>query len=159
IVATAVLGDRVAFADRSGDVATSWSGKGFVSPGFRVTALAFEPDGTLLLGGADGTVHEAGADNSIVQTGAPVLGLSTGGHRFLLRLPREVRVYTDSGELVSTIHTAAQHATLSPGGLGVATTKGEVAQLWDATTGELLHTLGGHAGHSSTITDVEFAPN
>ncbi len=46
-----------------------------------------------------------------------------------------------TGTLVSTIHTAADHATLSPDGLGVATAKGSVAQLWDATTGKLLHTL------------------
>jgi WD40 repeat protein len=85
-----------------------------------------------------------------------VLGLSGGGDRVLVRTARELRVYTETGALVSTIHTAADHSTLSPGGLGVATTKGDVAQLWDATTGTLLHTL---EGHKSPITDVEYSPN
>jgi len=91
-----------------------------------------------------------------VHTPGPVLSLAAGGDRFLVRLPNQIRVYTDDGKLVSTIPTAARRATLSPGGLGVATTKGDVAQLWDATTGKLLHTL---AGHRSLITDVEFSPN
>jgi WD40 repeat protein len=57
---------------------------------------------------------------------------------------------------VSTIHVAAHHAVLSPGGLGVATTKGKVAELWDASTGRHLHTL---TGHSSLVTDAEYSPN
>jgi WD40 repeat protein len=38
----------------------------------------------------------------------------------------------------------------------VATTKGKVAQLWDASTGKLRHTL---TGHRSLVTDAEFSPN
>jgi WD40 repeat protein len=38
----------------------------------------------------------------------------------------------------------------------VATTKGTIAQLWDASTGKLLHTL---SGHGSLVTDVEFSPD
>jgi WD40 repeat protein len=57
---------------------------------------------------------------------------------------------------VSTIHVAAHHAVLSPGGLGVATTTGKVAELWDASTGTHLHTL---TGASSLVTDAEFSPN
>jgi WD40 repeat protein len=90
------------------------------------------------------------------RVGGRVLGLSAGGGRFLVRLPSSVRVYTDSGKLVSTIDVAAQHAVLSPGGLGVATTKGTVAQLWDASTGKLLHTL---SGHTSLVNDAEYSPN
>jgi WD40 repeat protein len=90
------------------------------------------------------------------EVGGPVLGLSAGGGRFLVRLPNEVQVYTDAGELVSRIHTDAMHAVLSPGGLGVATTKGLVAQLWNASTGKLVHTL---KGHRSLVTDAEFSPN
>ncbi len=82
--------------------------------------------------------------------------LAAGGDRFLVLLPGEVRVYTDAGRLLSTIHTDAQHAVLSHGGRGVATTKGRVAQLWNATTGRLLHTL---RGHRSLVTDAEFSPN
>src|SRR5262252_2966771 len=67
-----------------------------------------------------------------------------------------VRVYTDSGKLVSTINTRTPHAVLSPGGLGVATTKGRVAQLWNASTGQLLHTL---RGHRLPVTDAEYSPN
>jgi len=85
-----------------------------------------------------------------------VLGLSTGGGRFLVRTAHELRVYTDEGTLVSTIHAAADHATLSADGLGVATARGRVAKLWDAATGKLLHTL---TGHRSRITDVEYSPN
>ena len=76
--------------------------------------------------------------------------------RFLVRLPGSVRVYTDAGSLVSTIHTTAQHAVLSPGGLGVATTKGNIAQLWDASTGRPLHTL---KAHTQLINDAEYSPN
>jgi WD40 repeat protein len=92
----------------------------------------------------------------LVHTGAPVLGLSAGGGRFLVRQPHALRVYTDAGKLVSTIPTTTQHAVLSPGGLGVATTKAKVAQLWDATTGKLLYTL---KGHRSLVTDAEYSPN
>jgi WD40 repeat protein len=38
----------------------------------------------------------------------------------------------------------------------VATTKGKVAQLWDASTGKLLHTL---RGHGSLVNDAEYSPN
>jgi WD40 repeat protein len=67
-----------------------------------------------------------------------------------------VRVYTDSGKPVSTIDVSTPHAVLSPGGLGVATTKGEIAELWDASSGKLLHTL---IGHGSLVTDAEYSPN
>jgi WD40 repeat protein len=92
----------------------------------------------------------------IVHGDGPVRGLSTGGGRFLVRTPRLVHVYTDAGKLLSTIDVATPHAVLSPGGLGVATTKGTIAQLWDASTGKLLHTL---KGHSSLVTDAEYSPN
>jgi WD40 repeat protein len=155
ITATAARGNQVAFADKRGDVIKA-DRDGFVTtPGSRVTAVAFESDRTLLTGSADGVVRDYGT-NHVVQVGAPVLGLSTGGRRFLVQLAGSLRVYTDAGTLVSTIHVAALHAVLSPGGLGVATTKGTVAQLWDASTGRLLHTL---RGHGSALTDAEFSPN
>jgi WD40 repeat protein len=86
--------------------------------------------------------------------GGRVLALSTGGDRFLVRLAQEVEVYRDDGTLISTIPVAALHAVLSPGGLGVATTKGKLTQLWDASTGKLLHTL---EGHTSLVTDAEYS--
>jgi WD40 repeat protein len=155
IVAVATKSNRVALLDKRGDIATSWNGKGLGTPG-HATALAFAGDGTLLVGSADGSVRGYGTSRAVAHVDGPVLGLSTGGRRFLVRLRDSLRVYTDAGALVSTIHVAAQHAVLSPGGLGVATTKGEVAELWDASTGRHLHTL---AGHSSLVTDAEFSPN
>jgi WD40 repeat protein len=155
IIASTAMGTHVAFADSHGDLATSWSGYAFVTPGFRVTALAFAKDGTLFLGSAGGTVRGFGT-NRIVQAGAPVLGLSTGGGRLLVRLADSLRVYTAAGALLSTIRTQAQHAVLSPDGGTVATTKGKDAQLWDASTGQLLHTL---EGHRSSVTDAEFSPD
>src|SRR5437899_1994922 len=86
---------------------------------WRVTAIAFVGPGTMVLGTADGHVllSTRGALNPLATTSGRVLGLSTGGGRFLVRLANELRVYTDSGKLVSTIQTKAQHAVLSPGGL------------------------------------------
>jgi WD40 repeat protein len=99
----------------------------------------------------------SGDERQIVRDlGGRVLGISTGGRRFLVRLPSMIRVYADSGKLVSTIHVTVQHAVLSPGGLGLATTKGENAQLWDTSTGRLLHTL---TGHHSLVNDAEYSPS
>jgi WD40 repeat protein len=128
-----------------------------------IDAVAFTGTGALLTGATDGEVKgwdvhgSAGRPTGLhLRVGGRVLGLSTGGGRFLVRLPNSVRVYTDPGKLLSTIHTSAQHAVLSPGGLGVATTRGKIAQLWDASTGQLRHTL---TGHRSLVTDAEFSPN
>jgi WD40 repeat protein len=155
IRAVVTRSNRVAFLDKRGDIATGWSGKSVRTPG-HATALAFATDGTLLVGSHDGSVRGYGRREAIAHVDGPVLGLSTGGRRFLVRLRDSLRVYTDAGTPVSTIPIAAQHAVLSPGGLGVATTKGKVAELWDATTGKHLHTL---SGHSSLVTDAEFSPN
>jgi WD40 repeat protein len=156
IAAVATKSNRVAFLDERGDIATGWSAKGVRAPGVHATALAFAGDGTLLVGSADGSVRAHGRSGAIVRVGGPVLGLSTGGGRFLVRLRDSLRVYTDAGTLVSTIRVAAQHAVLSPGGLGIATTAGKVAELWDASTGRHLHTL---TGHTSLVTDAEFSPD
>ncbi len=124
-------------------------------------AVAFASDGTLLTGGSDGVVqgwNMAGPRRLriVVRAGGPVLGLATGKGRFVVRLAQQVRVYTARGALVSTVHTAARGATLSPDGRTVATTAGDEAELWDATTGKLLHTL---RGHTSLVTDAEFSPD
>jgi WD40 repeat protein len=128
-----------------------------------ISAVAFEHDGTLLTGSPDGIVSRWSTRGEGHMIGSPlvhhaghVLAISTGGGRFLVRTPRLVDVYTDAGKHVSTIHIATPHAVLSPGGLGVATTRGTIAQLWDASTGKLLHTL---KGHSSLVTDAEYSPN
>jgi WD40 repeat protein len=153
IKATATSGGTVALADAVGDV-TLASATGSHSlehlPG--VTALAFA-SGRLLMGFADGSVRGGGLH---VRTPGPVRSIAAGGGRFAVRLPGSVRVYTDAGRPVSTIETAAQHATLSPDGRTIATTRGKDAQLWDASTGKLLHTL---VGHRSLVNDAEFSPN
>ena len=167
IVAAAAVGNRIAVLDAQGTVATSnVDGRNTgTERGNRITAIASARDGALLEGSADGSVyvHREGAGANqlapLVHTGGRVLSLSAGGDRFLVRLPSSVRVYTDSGKLVSTIPIAAQHAVLSPGGLGVATTKEKVAQLWDASTGKLRRTLAGKDGHTSLINDAEYSPN
>jgi WD40 repeat protein len=164
IVAAAAATHVVALADTQGDVkGLATDGGGFGRNGLHVTALAFANGRTLLTGSKTGAVYEfpvgsgeVGVSSPLVHVGGRVLGLSTGGGRFLVRLPSSLRVYTDAGTLLSTIPTKAQHAVLSPGGLGVATTRGTIAQLWDASTGKLLHTL---RGHTSLVTDAEFSPN
>jgi WD40 repeat protein len=167
LVAAAVRPGVIAIADHGGvDIVSQGSRQRNIEEG--VDAVAFEHDGTLLTGSQAGVVQgwrlKAGATPRapLLHVGAPVLGLATGGDRFLVRLKNSLRVYTDSGKLVSTIGVAANHAVLSPGGLGVATTKGLVAQLWDASTGKLLHTLhprNSKVTDSSAVTDAEFSPN
>jgi WD40 repeat protein len=152
ITATAANGRFVALADAHGDLAIASRSTStpleHLSHG--ATALAYA--GALLVGFDDGVV----GGKVRIHSPGPVRSLAAGGDRFLVRLPGEVRVYTDAGRLLSTIRTDAQHAVLSHGGRGVATTKGRVAQLWNATTGRLLHTL---RGHRSLVTDAEFSPN
>ncbi len=155
IVKAATAGRTIALVDQSGDLLVDRRGHVGTLSGLKVTAVAPETNGLVVLGRADGGVDYFGG-RALADVGAPVVGLSVGGHHILVNTGKELRVLSDDGKLVSTIHTAAQHATLSPGGLGVATSKGDVAQLWDATTGKLLHTL---TGHTKPITDVEYSPD
>jgi WD40 repeat protein len=156
IVAAAARPGAAAVADRRGDVyLLPTHGRRRELVGGRVTALAYESDGTLLAGSADGTVSALGGSLRAA-VGAPILGLSTGRGFFAARTATLLRVFDDGGKLVSTIRTAAQHAVLSPDGRTVATTRGLVAQLWDASTGKLLHSL---SGHRSLITDAAFSPS
>jgi WD40 repeat protein len=154
IVAAAAAGSTFVLADRSGDLLLDRDGVAKLTRRVGATALAIAKGRVLV--GRNGGVFYADGHPTLVREGGRVLGLSAGGDRFLVRLASSVRVYTDAGKLLSTIGVAAQHAVLSPGGLAVATTKGTVAQLWDASTGKLRHTL---TGHSSPVTDAEFSPN
>ena len=154
IVAAAARDRTVALADRSGDLLLDRGGVTRLTHGVDATALAVERGGRVLVGRHNTVTSSGGRVLDVV--GGRVLGLSTGGGRFLVRLADSVRVYTEGGDLVSTIGVATPHAVLSPGGLGVATTKGTVAQLWDASTGKLLHTL---KGHRSLVNDAEYSPN
>ena len=155
IVAAAARGSTIVLADRAGNLLIDRGGRVTRTHGVEVTALAIEPDGRVLLGRGD-AVGLADGQAVLDRVGKRVLGLSSANGRFLVRLRSEVRVYTDSGKPVSTIRTQALHAVLSPGGLGVATTSGEVAQLWDASTGRLLHTL---TRHTALVTDAEYSPD
>jgi WD40 repeat protein len=163
IRAAAAQGAELAAVDTRGNVGlvTANGHRSERLTGDHVTALAFIGPGTIVLGTEGGRVfgwapHEGLLITLNVQVPGRVLGISVGGGRLLVRLPNQIRVYTDGGKPVSTIDTKAQHAVLSPGGLGVATTKGLVAQLWNASTGKLLHTL---KGHRSLVTDAEYSPN
>jgi WD40 repeat protein len=160
IGAAAAQAGELAALDSRGNVETvSENGRSSTSEtGEDRTALAFVGPGTLVLGSADGRIDRStrGATAPLAHVPGRVLQLSAGGGRFLVRLATEVRVYTDGGKLVRRIPTRADHAVLSPGGLGVATTKGLVTQLWDASTGKLRHTLS-RAG--SLVTDAEYSPN
>ncbi len=163
IVSAAAQRGELVVVDARGDV-KAVSEKGLREAGLggnHVTALAFIAPGMLVLGTADGAVlrwdptHGANL-NALARVHGRVLGFSVAHGRFLVRLAGSLRVYTDTGKMLSTIDTVAQHATLSPDGLTVATTRGLNAQLWDASTGKLLHTL---TGHRSLVTDAEFSPN
>ncbi len=142
IVAAAARDRTVALADRSGDLLLDRGGVMRLTHGVDATALAVERGGRVLVGRHNTVTSSRGRVLDVV--GGRVLGLSTGGGRFLVRLADSVRVYSRGGDPVSTIDVATPHAVLSPGGLGVGTTKGTLAQLWDASTGKLLHTLKGH---------------
>src|SRR5439155_25667103 len=151
----AVSGSSVFLADRAGNLLSDRRGIVKLTRGVGATSLAPGPAGSVLLGRGD-TVGWSNGHPVLVRAGGRVLGLSTGGGRFLVRLPGSVRVYTDDGSLVSTIQTTAQHAVLSPGGLGVATTKGTIAQPRDASTGRPLHTP---QGHTQLVNDAQYSPN
>ena len=163
IVSAVAQGNLVAVLDAHGDVATSTTtgSRTGRETGIHATAITFAQGERLLIGTARGIQVLQGGDMTYpgIHPGGRVLGLSAAGGRFLVRLASSLRVYTDAGKLVSTIRTTATHAVLSPGGLGVATTRGAVAQLWDAATGRLLHTLGGRAGLTKPVTDAEYSPN
>jgi len=155
IVASAAAGGTIALSDRAGNLLVDRRGVVIRTRGVGATALAFEDNGRLLLGRGD-TVAFADGHPVLLRTDGRVLGLSTGKGRFLVRLPGSLAVYRNGGSDLSTIHAAAQNAVLSPDGETVATTKGKDAQLWDASTGKLLHTL---TGHHSLVTDAEFSPD
>jgi WD40 repeat protein len=154
IVASAAAGTTLALVDRAGEVLTDQNGTLTTETRPHATAVAVTRAGAILLARANGDVERLGGPR-LAHVHSPVLGLATGDDRFLVRTADEVRVYTDAGTPVSTIHAATDHAKLSPDGLQVATATGNVAELWDAATGQRLHTL---RGHTSAITDLAYSP-
>lgn len=155
IVAAAARARTIVLADRSGHLLLDRRGVVSLTPGVGAKALAIAQSGGVLMGRGD-TVAYFNGHPILDRVGGRVLGLATGRGRFLVRTPSMVRVYRDNGVLLSTIHTRALHAVLSREGGTVATTRGTVAQLWDATSGKLLHTL---SGHRFLVTDAEFSPD
>ena len=128
-----------------------------------ISAVAFEHDGTLLAGTPDGSVGRwsTRAEGKLIGPPCSTMPVTfsrsrRGADVFLSEHRASCASTRDAGKLLSTIDVATPHAVLSPGGLGVATTRGTIAQLWDASTGKLLHTL---KGHSSLVTDAEYSPN
>jgi WD40 repeat protein len=157
IIAAAARRATVALADRSGDLLVDRDGAVTTTGGMNVTAVAVQEDGRVLLGRASGDVRYLGAA-TIASVGSPVTGLWTGGGRILVNSASGLDILTNTGGHWTShrLTGTAQHAALSPGGLGAASTKGASADLWDTTTDKHLYTL---AGHTSPITDVEFSPN
>jgi WD40 repeat protein len=151
-------GTTLALADRSGDLLVGRNGAFRTIHGKGVTAVAVQANGQVVFGRKDGGVGYVGVNTPFANVGAPVTGLWTGGDRILVNSAKGLVVLTNSGGAWSSrrLTGTADHAAISPGGLGVASTKGAVADLWDATTGEHLYKL---VRHNSPITDVEFSPN
>jgi WD40 repeat protein len=161
IVTAVARSDEVAFATQNGNAYVIRDAHYTVPDGDGVKAIALTDRGVVLAGGGQTVrAYSFGAEldptGLVVHAGGRIAGIATGGDRFVVLLARQVKVYDDDGKLVSTIDTVTDHASLSSDGGTVATTKGEVAQLWSAATGDLLHTL---AGHRSLVTDAEFSPD
>jgi WD40 repeat protein len=159
IVAAAATPDQVALLDSHGNLKTVDPSRRSIvtSAGSHITAIAFAAARTLLAGTADGRIERmrGGITSPYLNAGGRVLGISAARGRFLVRLPDSLRVYADDGNPLSTVHTRALHASLSPNGNTVATTSGKDVQLWDAATGKLRYTLP----HPSSVNDAEFSPN
>jgi len=160
IIAAAARGATIVLADRSGDVLVDRHGAVRMTRGLGVTAVAVQENGKVVLGRADGGIGYSGANSVFAGVGAPVAGLSTGGDTILARERSgkfDVLTETSQGGTVSgPFASGVRHAALSPDGATVVTTRGKNAQLWDASTGKLLHTL---TGHRSLVADAEFSPN
>jgi WD40 repeat protein len=161
IVSAATRPGEVAFATQSGNAYVMRGAHYTVPDGDGVTAVALTNRGVVLAGGGQNVRAYAFGPSLdptglVVHAGGRIVGLTTGGGRFAIRLAQQVKVYRDDGALLTTIDISAVRATLSPDGSTLATTKGKTAELWDAATGKLLHTL---AGHRSLVTDAEFSPD
>jgi WD40 repeat protein len=160
IVAAAAEGVSFALADAGGDLERTLRGGTAQYGGLHVRALAFAPDETLVAGSSDGTIRiwrpGAQAPRRVGGTGSIVTVSAARGRFVTMSADGSVRVYTLDGRLVRTLRARAQGATLAPNGSIVATTRGREADLWDATTGRLLHRL---TGHRSLVTDAQFSPD
>ena len=116
--------------DRTGHVV----GRVREDPGWYSLSAAFSPDGSLLATGRD------------VAAGAPRLG----------RYGVTIRDWR-TGATVATVDALAEALAFAPDGKSIATADPTgPAQLWNASTGQLLATLGGQAGGAF---DITFSPD
>jgi len=161
ITAAAAHGTSFALADAAGDLLRAvGAGRPETLEGLDVAALGYAADGTLVTGSQDGTIRIWPLGTRaprVVRAAGAVVAISAARGRFLARTrDGEVRIYALDGSLLRTLGVRVQRATLAPSGAVVATTEAREADLWDATTGKLLHRL---TGHRSLIEDAEFSPD
>jgi WD40 repeat protein len=124
-------------------------------PARGVSAVAYLPDGRLVLGFRDGSLRIG--RRTARDGGSAVAAIAArAGRVAVLGADGRVRVYSDDGELLSRPRTSAGAVALSPDGETLATAAGRDATLWNAGTGAREHTL---RGHRSLVTDVEFSPD
>ena len=162
ITTEAADGNELVLADSRGDLVVEHlrSRARLLLRGPGIDALAFAPNGALLAGSTDGTVRiwKSIAGTPItVHVGRPVVEVVARAARFAVRTAQgQARIYSLSGDLISSIGEKAQRIALSPDGRMLATTRAREADLWDASTGRLLHRL---TGQRSLVTDAEFSPD
>ncbi len=161
IAAQAAAASSVALADSRGDLAFGQLDKPLVlSRGLGITAIAFTNGGELIAGSSDGRLRiypRSGASPLVVDTDKPITAIAAASDSFaLLHARGSVQVYSLQGRLIRSIDARAQHVAISPDGNTVATTRARQADLWDVSSGQLLHRL---VGHRSLVTDVEFSPD
>jgi WD40 repeat protein len=160
IVAAAAEGASFALADAGGDLERTLRSGTAQYGGLRIRAVAFTPDETLVTGSSDGTIRiwpaRAQSPRIVRRTGSVVAVSATRDRFVTMSADGSVRVFALDGKLVRALRTRAQGATLAPNGSVVATMRGREAELWDATTGKLLHRL---TGHRSLVTDAQFSPD
>ena len=161
ITTEAADGNELALADSRGDLLVGLAGSRLHRlEDAGIDALTFAPSGALLAGSRDGTVRiwkSITGTPITIHLGRPVTQMVAGADRFAVRTAKgEARVYSLFGDLISSIGEKAQGIALSPDGRTLATTRAREADLWDASTGRLLHRL---TGHRSLITDAEFSLN
>jgi WD40 repeat protein len=159
ITAAAARGEAFSLVDEAGDLERVLGpDRTETISDLGVAAAAYASDGNLVTGSRDGTIriwrpgqHAA----QLIRGPAHLTSVSAADGRFLVRTrDGSVRVYASDGGPLRTLVSRAQRATLSPNGTVVVTTNAREADLWDVSTGKLLHRL---TGHRSLVTDAEFS--
>jgi WD40 repeat protein len=159
ITAVAAHGTSLVLADTAGGLEhLTASGGSQTIRQLEINAVGYSPGGTLITGSRDGTIRIERSPTQppqVIHASGPIVAISAADHRFLTRTANgSVRIYALDGRLLRALRARVQQATFATDGAVVATTTAREADLWDATTGELLHRL---EGHTSLVTDVEFS--